>query len=464
MPVIAPLSATASVLSASGASAASLPNKVRIVPAFSDESDAIRWAEVEKLLKKDFEAHHIEVLNRHTKEHQPNYAIHALLSLYKVNASETILRERYDLESKMLDPVGPSVAKISESNWKEHLGKGQTMYADFTAFFLAEIQAQGIKPTVAKYAPTLIPGLGGDCFHPLLHLGLGLEFQQPLIVAQGLSYWAYTYAPIIDKLPAIMGEDDVANVLEILQDVREDTRFDPEAIHPQWGAIEFHKRVRKAINSKLGADLAELMSEWNVEPNDESINKALEELTDATVLSSATTFHTFPQQLDFPLTHTLIAASSLHMVLPYITRNEDKVELLRRFMLAFLALYVSQGRPTLHPDRLEAIYAESVDDTQLSLPSTSPIGSPTLPNTPQLAAREWHILAGAPAHVDDDVHVMEVIAALKSWEDKYGEKKGYYMKAAKVVRSVVKTGSSDQWEYRGAGYPPSTSFALEMEE
>ncbi|KAJ3004700.1 hypothetical protein HKX48_001097 [Thoreauomyces humboldtii] len=459
MPVIAPVSA----LSA-GSFASTVPVKgVRIVPAFSDESDAARWHEVEKLLKQDFESHHVEQLNRHTKEHQPNYAVHALLSLYKVNASETIIRERYDLESKMLDPVGTSVAKVTADNWKENLGKGPTFYRDYTTFFLAEIQAQGIKPTLAKYLPGLVAGMGGDVFHPLCHLGLGLEFQQPLVVAQGLSFWAYTYSPIIETLPAIVGEDETANVLEILQDAREDDRFDPEAIDPRWGAIEFHKRVRKAVNSKLGQDLAELVSEWKIEPNQTSIDKALEELTDATVLAAATTFHTFPQQLDFPLTHTLIAAASLHATVDYLPNLEDKVELLRRFMLAFLTLYVSQGRPNLHPDRLEAVYVDTLEDETTQL-STSPVGSPTMPTTPQLASREWHILAGAPAHVDDDVHVMEVVAALKSWEDKYGEKNGIYMKAAKVVRSVVKTGSGEEWEFRGAGYPPSTSFALEMEE
>ncbi|KAJ3163804.1 hypothetical protein HDU88_006297 [Geranomyces variabilis] len=465
MPVIAPLSATSasSGLSASGAQAAPLPTKARLVPAFSEESDAARWNEVQKLLKLDFESHHVEVLNNHTKEYQPNYAVHALLSLYKVNASESILRERYELESKMLDPVGPSTVKISDSNWKEQRGKGQSVYGDFTAFFLAQIQETGIKTTVSKYIPDLIAGLGGDCFHPLLHLGLGLEFQQPLVVAQGLAYWAYTFAPIVKSLPAIVGDDDTANVLEILQDVREDTRFDPEAIDPKWAAQEFHKRVRKAINTKLGDDLAELVSEWKVEPTQASVSRALEELADASLLSCATTSHTFPSQLDFPLTHTLIAAGSLHTVMDYVSKDTDKVELLRRFLLAFLALYVSQGRPNLHADRLEDIYADTLEENGPQL-STSPIGSPTMPTTPQLAAREWGILAGAPAHVDDDIHIMEVVAALKSWEDRYGEKKGIYMKAAKVVRSIVKTGSGDAWEFKGVGYPPTASFALEMEE
>ncbi|KAI8821420.1 uncharacterized protein EV422DRAFT_528085 [Fimicolochytrium jonesii] len=470
MPAIAPLSAPSSVLSALKGllhgKPTPVPTKARIVPAFNQEADEARWNMVEKLLKDDFENHHVEVLNQHTKSYQPNYIAHSLLSLYKVNASETILKERYDLESKMLTPVGPSITEINANNWKDFLGKGQSHYADYASFFLSEIHAKGIEPTVSTYLPTLIAGLGGDCFHPLVHLGLGLEFQQPLIVAQGLAFWSYTYAPIVETLPAVLTDQyETANIIEILQDAREDTRFDPDQIQKNWGAIDYHKRVRKAISSQLGANLAELVAEWKVEDTEQSVQSALEELVDATVLSSATTCHPYPQQLDFPLTHALIAAASLNHTLPHIPEAKDKAHLLRRFLLAFLALYVSQGRPTLHPDRLEAVYADSIEDgeTNANL-STSPLGSPTLPNTPQLMAREWYALAGAPAHVDDDVHVMEVVAALRGWEAAFGAKNGLYIKAAKVVRSVVKTGSGEEWEFRGAGYPPASSFALEEEE
>ncbi|TPX58218.1 hypothetical protein SpCBS45565_g08048 [Spizellomyces sp. 'palustris'] len=439
-----------------------VPSHLRIVPAFNVEADRERWNVVEQLLAKDFASHHVEVLNRHTKEYQPNYAVHALLGFYKINASETVMKERYDLESKMLDPAGPVTVKITADNWTEYLGKGQTHYTAYTQFFLTELETKGIKPTIATYLPTLVRGLGNDCFHPLVHLGLGLEFQHPFVIAQGLSYWAYTYTPIIDSLPPTVDDDDTANVMEILQDAREDVRFDPEQIHPHWGQLEFHKRVRKAVGSKLGQDLAELVSEWKIEENEHSIRAALEELTNAVVLAAVTTGHVFPQQLDFPLMQGLIACKYLHTTLAFLPTQKDQIHLLRRFLLVLLAVYVSQGRPNLHPDRLETAYFDSMDTEPLS--TSPPVGSPTLPTTPVLMAREWHALCGAPAHLDDDVHVMDACAALKMFEDLYGEKSGAYLKAAKVVRSVVKTGSGEEWEFRGCGYPQASSFLLEEEE
>lgn len=340
------------------------------------------------------------------------------------------------------------------------------MYSSYTQFFLSEIQKNGINGTITKYLPTLIPGLGPDCFHPMVHLALGLEYQHPLIVAQGLSFWAYTHTPIIDTLPPTVDDEDTATVLEILQDVREDTRFDPENIHPHWGTLEYHKRVRKAVGSQLGRDLAELVSEFKVEPTKESIAIALEQLTDAAVLACTTTAHPFPAQLDFPLTHALIATHSLHILIPF-TPLPNQPELLKRFLLTYLAIYTSQGRPNLHPSRLDSIYTPEteLENPTSSLYSTSPpLGSPTLPRTPQTKTREWQTLTGAPAHVDDDIHVMEACAALYGFEQMYGDKGGLYVKAAKTIRSIVRTGSGEEWEFRGCGFPPASSFLLEEEE
>lgn len=58
MPVIAPVSATATVLSASNVASAPVPTDVRIVPAFNQEAEEARWKQVETLLKLDFERHH----------------------------------------------------------------------------------------------------------------------------------------------------------------------------------------------------------------------------------------------------------------------------------------------------------------------------------------------------------------------------------------------------------------------
>lgn len=101
------------------------PTTIRIVPAFSPESDAARWALIQNYIQKDFDTHHVEVLNQHTKQYQPNYAVHALLAYYKIDACETVVRERYELESRMLDAVSKGNVEIGEGNWKEFLGKGQ---------------------------------------------------------------------------------------------------------------------------------------------------------------------------------------------------------------------------------------------------------------------------------------------------------------------------------------------------
>ncbi|KAJ1971790.1 hypothetical protein H4R33_007148, partial [Dimargaris cristalligena] len=84
-------------------------------------------------------------------------------------------------------PLPPSDIVISEANLDKHLGN-TAMYGAYLKFFDEIVHREGIDRTLATYFPRLLPGLIGGLTHPWIHIGYGLEFRNPGVVAEGFAY------------------------------------------------------------------------------------------------------------------------------------------------------------------------------------------------------------------------------------------------------------------------------------
>lgn len=85
--------------------------------------------------------------------------------------------------------------KITRDNWKDKAVFGKKgAHSLYLPFFHAEVARLGIDGAVQEYIfgpdandanAKMLTALFAGVVHPFIHVGLGLEFDDPLIVAEG---------------------------------------------------------------------------------------------------------------------------------------------------------------------------------------------------------------------------------------------------------------------------------------
>lgn len=77
-----------------------------------------------------------------------------------------------------------------------------SLWADYLDFFEKVIKEEGMQKSFEKYVfhPMMFTRLFAGAFHPIIHLGYALEFQIPLILAEGINI--FTLLPILFSIGA----------------------------------------------------------------------------------------------------------------------------------------------------------------------------------------------------------------------------------------------------------------------
>ncbi|KAJ3061723.1 hypothetical protein HK102_009012, partial [Quaeritorhiza haematococci] len=330
-----------------------------------------------------------------------NHLVHHILTADALGAIPARLDE-IATRTNYLNPIPVlQVVEIDEENWREFVGKGPEsavtharpqFYRNFLDFFEREISHLGIPETVLRYAfdPALMPCLPAGAVHPLIHLGFGVEFEEPMVVAEALAQAcshepAFTevlrYRSQLSKDPTtlpthshldpppdshfrqttstIVAEDtsdqtgklgdlpDLKDhpILLILEEIRRDKRID--------GIVRFEDENKiGTVLCEAAREVAEYSLRWNVEENPTNIATRLQELYQAaTLLYAATSVrptHTSDRpKLDFFLMHVLTSIHALRQILPHLPPHYARTLLTLHFS-CMLAYYISRGRPSLH--------------------------------------------------------------------------------------------------------------------
>ncbi|KAI1982359.1 hypothetical protein LOZ55_000136 [Ophidiomyces ophidiicola] len=147
-----------------------------------------------QLLQQDLKSHHI-FLNEIGFH---NHIVHHLLSIFALGATPEHIQTAFDRNSAYQRPALPAdegiVRKLSNKHEFRALAGKRDEYPHFLEFFQREIDSRGIEATVNEYlfngddfADEMLARAFGGLLHPFIHLGFGLEFKQPAIVAQALA-------------------------------------------------------------------------------------------------------------------------------------------------------------------------------------------------------------------------------------------------------------------------------------
>lgn len=132
-----------------------------------------------------------------------------MLSLFAFGATPTELKQGWDDNVSYQRPPVPLKQSIvtdlhSPKKYKRYLGR-EEYYHNFLVYFKEEIDQKGWQHVLNEYifkgderADDMLVRMFGGLLHPIIHLGFGIEFEQPAIIAESLAQ-----AAVHDNLEAL---------------------------------------------------------------------------------------------------------------------------------------------------------------------------------------------------------------------------------------------------------------------
>ncbi|CAG8180194.1 unnamed protein product [Penicillium salamii] len=166
--------------------------------------------------------------------------VHHMLAIYALGASPDQIQIHHDREIRVLLPAHSRDLSIIESLYEnerfiDHLGE-LPLYHSYLTFFEKEIASKGAIQTMVEYlfvaderAEAMMPHLFTGMWHPWIHLGYALEFQQPLLMAEALAQIAthptWGFETVLLPAEKIPRRNENKRMIEIMDDMRKDEKL-----------------------------------------------------------------------------------------------------------------------------------------------------------------------------------------------------------------------------------------------
>jgi len=204
---------------------------------------------------------------------------------------------------------------------------------------VAEYMLSGPKP--------LIHGGIGGLGHPLIHLGYAFELNSREIAMEALVLAATNYDFLhdyIDNDPGVQtAKEPLASPLEILAQIRADSRFD--GLFDLPGANNISRLFELREN--------EVLEYYHKLPIRE-VAASHRELTKAATLMLCATHKPGYPQYDFFICHLLTTAYAIRILLPELP-NRFAAALVKAHWLFFIVVYCVQLRPAIRPQLVDEV-------------------------------------------------------------------------------------------------------------
>ncbi|KAI1952671.1 hypothetical protein LOZ12_000297 [Ophidiomyces ophidiicola] len=327
-----------------------------------------------QLLQQDLKSHHIffNEIGFH------NHIVHHLLSIFALGATPEHIQTAFDRNSAYQRPALPAdegiVRKLSNKHEFRALAGKRDEYPHFLEFFQREIDSRGIEATVNEYLfngddfadEMLARAFGGKLqllplkrqphanwvmnyylglLHPFIHLGFGLEFKQPAIVAQALAQAAVHESTLkgffmeTEAKSGGVGNAGTKNLVDLQNECRADPCLRGSS---HWSDTN---KVFDGVLKRAPEEMIKYASQFTVETN--QINERLAEQVNAVVYYTGTAQNP-PKKIkfDFFYIHCVNSAIFLPVFisLPWISKH-NKQRLLEWKGRMDLLVYVSRACP-----------------------------------------------------------------------------------------------------------------------
>lgn len=357
-----------------------------------------------RLLKKNHDEAHI--FWRDVAGH--NHTAHNILTRLAIGANASDLESGYvdtDSHRRPIPPVDEQVIRElgSDEGFYRHLGKVPD-YTNYLVFFEREIERKGWKEVINEYcfgrtrnADLLLARMYEAAFHSFIHLGLGVEFEQPSIVAEALAQAATENNSNVDvflreaeELASKAGPAPAKprSLVELYDEV-----FDNETIHRAARWEDYQWKLRDGVLGRAGKEMTALAAQFRVEPATME-RRTAEAISCAAYLAGAAQRPGKARRIDFFFMHVVTSSIFLTVLSRQSwIRMEDRVRMVERKARVDLAWYAACGAPELHLAELDGYKGRAS------------------------AGWTWKEIFEATKCLPDDGHVVKFVRALKNGED-----------------------------------------------
>ena len=285
-----------------------------------------------------------------------NHIAHHLLTILALGATPEEIQRGFDNNNNYQRPAKPlkerNVEDMSDKEkFRKFLGK-QQYFHDFTTYFAQEIDKKGWQATLKEHlfagdehAETLLKRMFSGFYHPIIHLGFGIEFAQPAIIAEALAQ-AATHDVWIEKFldPVTKAGKAATQSKSLVQLIHEARKNEKLATSAHWSD---GNKVRDGVLVRAGSEMIDLAAQWSVKP--EELEKKTAEMMNAAIyFTGAAQRSEKIKKIDFYFMHS----TNSSLFFPVFAKQEwlsieERCRLLEMKGRFDLAMYVSRRTPEL---------------------------------------------------------------------------------------------------------------------
>jgi len=283
------------------------------------------------------------------------------------------------------------------TQFKKYLGN-ERYYNDYLKFFQSEIDEKGWKNVLNEYlfarderADDMLVRLFAGFLHPIIHLGFGVEFQQPAIMAEGLAQ-----AAVHDNWmkPLFIGAEEAAakspdQQSKTLVYLLNEAKSKPEL--REAAASTDGNRIRDGLLAKQAQTMIDIVAQYRVKP-DEIDEKTAEMTNICAYFTGAAQRPEKDVKMDFYYMHCINCSIFFDKFMHQDwLSTENKVRLLEWKGRNAVTMYASRGSPGLLLDEIR--------NYKPKVPSQDP-------------EDPWKDIIGRVCQFEDDGHGSKLVRAL----------------------------------------------------
>lgn len=320
------------------------------------------------LLQKNHESYHI--FYKEPSFH--NHLVHNVLTRLALGASPSEIQKSYDYDevrqrttSERDDGV---IAKLHNEAFFLGLITKPDHYTNFLVFFTQLIEQRGYQDVVNEYvfsgsriADKMLALMNDGLYHSLIHLGLGIEFAQPSIIAEALAQAAIHpsldtdwFFETTERIAAGESGQTLANIpggktlVEIASSIRSSEAIRKAGLTP---GIATMKQKNLLFKQTAGAEITALAARWRVRSASELDRKTAESISFSAYMAGAAQRPGKQRMVDFFTMHSVTSSLFLTVLnrAPWLAAAA-KMRLVEWKTRLDLAWYATIGAPALDKD------------------------------------------------------------------------------------------------------------------
>ena len=251
---------------------------------------------VSEILQENHDKHHVFF----NSEGFHNHVAHHALAQFALNASSDALQKGYNANrayQRKRQGVDKDLLKNlhDPAKFMQYLGP-EEHYATFLQFFKDEIEEHNWEEVLQKYvfagderADKMLVLMFAGFLHPIIHLGYGVEFKQPAIIAEALaqaachSDWIGNYLLPAEEAAKDRSQGSSKSIVQLLDEIYEDKKL---SAAPHWSD---GNKVRDGILARAPENMIKIAAQYHV--NADELDEKTAEMTNAVCYYTAAAQH-----------------------------------------------------------------------------------------------------------------------------------------------------------------------------